>query len=375
MPYDIPLFDLNYGPEEERAVAEVLRSGWISAGPRTEELERRFAEHLGAAHAVALSSGTAALHLALASLGVGAGDGVIVPSLTFVATVNAVRYVGATPVFADATNLEDFSIDPEDVRRKITPKTRAILPMHYGGFACDMDALGALARERGLLLIEDAAHAPDAECGGRKLGSIGQAGCFSFYSNKNLSCGEGGLLALDDAEAAQRARRMRSHGMTTLSFDRAQGRATAYDVVETGYNYRIDDMRAALALAQFEKLEADTRLRAEVRRQYLERLGGLEALIVPYVEHRGRSSNYIFPVVLRDANAERRDAVRRSLAERGIETSVHYPAAHRFAVFQDCATSLPVTETVADTEITLPMYGALSEGQVDRVAEALRQAL
>lgn len=375
MSYRIPLFDLNVGPAEEEAVLAALRSRWISMGERVQEVERRCAERLGVRHAVALTNCTAALHLALRALDLGPGDEVVVPSLTFVATVNAVRYVGATPVFADIVGPDDLSLDPADVARRLTPRTRAILVMHYGGFAARMDGLLELAAQHGLRLVEDAAHAPAAAWRGRPLGTLGAAGCFSFYANKNVTCAEGGLLVTGDDGLARRARLMRSHGMTTLSFERARGHATRYDVVELGYNYRLDDVRAALLLAQLDRLDADVARRAVLRARYVAALEGTPGLRVPYRGHADPSSNYIFPVVLAGGGAERRDAVRRRLADAGVETSVHYPAAHRFAIYHDAAVALPQTEFVADHEITLPLYPRLAEEQVDEIAAALRGSL
>jgi len=375
MTYKIPLFDLNFDEAEEEAVLAVLRSKWISMGPKTAELEQRFADELGVRQAVAVNSGTAALHLALAALGVGEGDEVIVPSMTFVATVNAVRYVGATPIFADITSLDDFSIDPEYVRAQIGPRTRAILPMHYGGFACDMRALGAIVQEHKLLLIEDAAHAPATWYEGRRVGTLGDAGCFSFFSNKNMTCAEGGMLVTNREDVAQRARLMRSHGMTTLSYERSRGHATYYDVVSAGWNYRLDDIRAALALMQMEKLLPDASRRQELREYYVESLRGTDGVRIPYLAHSYSASNYIFPILVAEGGPERRDAIRNELARRGIQTSVHYPAVHRFSAYRRPERSLPKTEFIADQEITLPLFGTLTEHQVDYIARCLAECL
>ena len=372
--FEIPLFELNFGDEEERVVAETVRSGWISMGPRAAELEERFAEHLGVRHAVAMSSCTAALHIAMVLL-VDPGDEVIVPSLTFVATANAVRYAGARPVFADVKGPEDLTLDPEDVRKRIGPRTRAILPVHYAGFPCDMAALAALADEHGLHMVEDAAHAPDAEYGGRRLGTIGQVGCLSFFSNKNMTCAEGGMLVTDDDELARRARLLRSHGMTTLSWDRAEGRATTYDVVELGFNYRLDDIRAGLALVQLSGLGEDTERRRLLRKRYESNLAELPELVVPFRDCTHAACPHIMPVVLRDGDAERRDALRAALASAGIQTSVHYPPVHRFAIYREVGCDLPHTEYAADCEITLPLFGRMAPAQVDRVCEVLAGAL
>jgi dTDP-4-amino-4,6-dideoxygalactose transaminase len=369
--YSIPLFDLNYDHEEEEAVLATLRSRWLSTGPRTLEFERLFAEALGVRHAVAVANCTSALHLALWILGIQEGDEVILPSLTFVATANAVRYVQATPVFCDITGPDDLNIDPEQIESLITEKTRAIVVMHYGGFPCDMDRILNVARKHDLRVVEDACHGPLSEYRGQKLGTLGDIGCFSFFSNKNISTGEGGMLVTGDKTCAERARLLRSHGMTTLSYQRASGHSTRYDVVESGYNYRMDDIHAALGIVQLGKLRNDIRKRAIVRERYLEALGGAKGILVPFCRREELVSNYIFPIILAEGDAARRDALRGAMHQRGIETSVHYPPVHRFSIFERYRRALPKTERVSDTLLTLPMYGRLSPDDVSRVVATL----
>jgi dTDP-4-amino-4,6-dideoxygalactose transaminase len=375
MTYRIPLFDLNYDEAEQDAVLRTLRSKWISMGTNVKGLENAFQDLLQVPHAVALTNCTAALHLALEVLGVRQGDEVLVPSLTFVATVNAVRYVGATPVFVDICGPEDLSIDPDDLESRISPRTKAILPMHFGGFGCDMERLAAIARRHKLFLVEDAAHAPCSEYAGRMLGTFGDIGVFSFFSNKNMTCAEGGMLVTANEEYARAARLLRSHGMTTLSYDRAQGHATRYDVVGLGFNYRMDDVRGSLALTQLGKLRAGIQKRLEKRRAYLKALRHVSAIHIPYGTYPFAASHYIFPIVLKHGGPAFRDSVRARLAEAGIETSVHYPAVHRFSYYAPFTRALPRTEFVADHEITLPLYESLSEDQIAFVASNLEQAL
>jgi dTDP-4-amino-4,6-dideoxygalactose transaminase len=372
--WNVPLADVHVPEADIAAVAETYRSGWLSMGPRTAQLEEEFARYTGAEHAVAVANGTAALHLICLAAGLGPGDEAIAPSLTFVATVNAIRYTGATVVFADVESLERPWLSPDAVRDAVTPRTRAIMAMHYGGHAGQVEALAALARERGLMLLEDAAHAVGSRLGGRHLGTLGDASAFSFFSNKNLAVGEGGMAITDDAELAERMRLLRSHGMTTLTWDRHRGHASTYDVVALGFNYRIDEPRAALALARLRRLDAENARRAELVRRYRSALADVAGIVAALPPSDGmESANHLFTVVL-DEDVDR-DSFRAALAERGIQTSVHYPPAHRFAIYADGAPELPVTDAYAARSVTLPLFAGMTDEQQDLVLEATKHAL
>jgi dTDP-4-amino-4,6-dideoxygalactose transaminase len=357
-------------------VREALESGWLTMGPRIEEFEREYARLLGASHAIALSSCTAALHLAYLAVGVGPGDEVVVPSMSFAATANAVLYCGGTPVFADVVGRADLGVDPADVEAQITARTKAVCAMHYAGYPAAVDRLRELCDARGIALIEDAAHAPSAALGGRKLGTWGAAGCFSFFSNKVLSVGEGGLLATDDDAVAERVRSLRSHGMTSGTWDRHRGHAETYDVVDLGFNYRMDEPRAALLLSRMKRLEDEIATRRALVHGYRERLAGVGALTLPYRdEDVERSSCYVMPVLL-DARLDRR-AFRRELSGRGVQTSILYPAIHEFTEYRRRypGVSLPRTEDIARTQVTLPLFPHMTEAQLDRVCEAAAAAI
>lgn len=371
MAFKIPLFDLNFNKEEEDAVIETLRSKWISTGPKTIEFETKFAEMLGVNYALALANCTVSLHLAMILSGVCEGDEVICPSLTFVATVNAIRYVNAIPIFADVKSYEDLTIDPDDIVNKISNKTKAIIVMHYGGFACNMDRIMDIAIKHNLKVIEDACHGPMADYKGRKIGTIGDIGCFSFFSNKNISTGEGGMLITNNEELYRKAKLLRSHGMTNLSYDRSKGHSTSYDVVELGYNYRIDDIRSAIGIVQLGKLGDDLLRRKEIRALYVIKLSDISKIIIPFSNRTEFSSNYIFPIILKDSNEKKRNKLRDELHELGIQTSVHYPAVHRFLIYDKYRQKLPNTEYIADNEISLPMFGTLENAQIDYIANAL----
>lgn len=375
MNFKIPLFDLNFDESEEQAVIETIRSKWISTGPKTSQFELRFAQMINSGYAVALSNCTVALHLAMKLLNITDNDEVICPSLTFVATVNAIRYVNAIPVFADVISYENLTIDPIDIERKITTKTKAIVVMHYGGFACDMDSIMKIADKHNLKVIEDACHGPLSEYKGKKLGTIGNIGCFSFFSNKNISTGEGGMLVTNNKTYFERAKLLRSHGMTTMSYERAKGHSTAYDVVELGYNYRMDDIHASIGIIQLQKLVSDLEKRTIIRAHYIEQLKSIANIIIPFANYSEFSSNYILPIILKESNLENRNNIREKLAKAGIQTSVHYPAVHKFSIYQQYSVHLPKTEYIADNLITLPMYSKLSLKDIQHISEVLRKAI
>lgn len=376
MTWRVPLSDVSLGLEEWAAVARVLDSGQFAMGEITQRFERAFAQYVGARHAIAVSSATAALHLANAALGIGRGDEVIVPSLAFVATANAVRHAGGTPVFADITSEDDFSISPAAIDAAVTPAAKAVTVMHYGGYLCDMAAIGEVARQHGLAVIEDAAHALGSQTAERrKAGTLGDVGCFSFFADKNLVTGEGGMVVTDRDDLAARVRLLRSHGMTTLNWDGQQGHACSYDVVALGYNYCIDEIRSALGLAQLERLSVRNARRRLTTRAYHRRLGGLAGISLPYLGHPGKSAAHLLPILL--SEGVDRTLFIEAMKAQGVQTDVHYPAIHRFALYrtQGPQAPLPLTEAVAARQVTLPLYAHMTADEVDVVVEAVVGAL
>jgi dTDP-4-amino-4,6-dideoxygalactose transaminase len=368
----IPVFDITLEDEDIASVSEVLRSGWLSMGPKTAEFEAAFAEHIGTKHAVAVSSCTAALHIACILAGVGPGDEVIVPSMTFVATANAVRYCGARPVFADLVSKTDFGIDPDHVEALINERTKAVIPVHYAGYAVEIERIDEICRKAGVALIEDAAHAPDASTrDGRMLGSIGLAGCFSFFPNKVLAVGEGGAMTTDSDELAERIRRLRSQGMTATTFERHLGRAMEYDVAEAGFNYRFDDIRAAILLPRFRRLHAEIERRRELVDRYRELLAEVEGVELAYTDDQvSRSSCYLMGVMVA---SEHRRAFRNILMEKhGIQTTV-YPAVHLLESYRKAfgEVSLPNTEHVSSSLCSVPLFPHITETQQERVVAAV----
>jgi dTDP-4-amino-4,6-dideoxygalactose transaminase len=362
--WKVPLADVAVPESDIALVADVYRSGWLSMGPRTQEFERALAEYTGVRHALAAANGTAALHLICLAAGFGPGDEVIVPSLTFVASVNAIAYTGATPVFVDIGSLTEPWPTAAAVEAAITPRTRGVMTVAYGGHPGEIAAVRELAQRRGLTLLEDAAHAIGVRHEGRHVGTFGAAGAFSFFSNKNLAIGEGGAVVTDDDGIAERMRLARSHGMTTLTWDRHRGHAASYDVVALGFNYRIDEPRAALATARLQRLDAENERRAELVARYRERLSGVTPTADPAI--------HIFTVVVDDGVD--RDAVREALAQHGVQTSLHYPPAHRFSIYADGAPHLPLTDAYSARAITLPLFADMTEAQQDLVIDALGAA-
>jgi dTDP-4-amino-4,6-dideoxygalactose transaminase len=376
MAWQIPLSDIDMGAEEIRAVTSVLESRWLTLGAITHDFEQQFAAMTGSRHAVAVTNATAALHLACVVANLGPGDEVIVPSLTFVATANAIRYVGATPVFADVTGLDNLNISPESILENLSPRTRAIIVVHYAGYACAMQDIMRIAKDHGLIVIEDAAHAAGSDLDGIGLGAWGQTGCFSFFSNKNMTTGEGGMITTQDDAIADRLRILRSHGMTSMTWDRHKGHAWSYDVTELGYNYRIDEIRAALGLVQLGKLKKNNLRRQVLTGLYRETLAELAPNVsMPFTVANGVSAYHILPVLL-PSRTDRRVFMDK-MKELGIQTSIHYPPIHTFQAFHDekfPRTDLSVTDEIAAREVTLPLYPGMIDENVFQVAQAVAAA-
>jgi len=382
--------DCDLGEEEAQAVADVVRSKWLSVGPRTADFEATFATHMQGnlpepPHAVAVSNCTAALHLALLAVGVGEGDEVLVPSYTFVASANAILYCGAKPVFVEINGPGDLNLDLADLERKITPRTKAVVAVHMAGFPVDMDRLMPIAGQHNLKVIEDACHgigatyhgSEDSAFRGRKIGTVGHAGCFSFFANKNLVTGEGGMVVTGDEDVAKFVRLGRSHGMTKTSWDKASGRASGYDVVQLGFNYRGTELTAALGLIQLRKLEANNAQRRALADRYRQRLAEPSSalpLTVPFADRLDDSAHHVFAVVLDDANAV--VPLREALTELGVQTTHHYPPLHTFSHYQKQIgeQSLPVTEDVSAREVTLPLHPLLTPADIDEIVDRLIEA-
>jgi dTDP-4-amino-4,6-dideoxygalactose transaminase len=379
IPFALP----DIGDEEIAAVTESLRSGWVTSGPKTKQFEAAFTQYMGdeSLHALAVNSATAGLHLALEALGVGPGDEVIAPTLTFTATVEVVRDLGADPVLVDVDPFT-LNIDVERVRTAITPRTKVIIPVHYGGLACDMRAILALAHERGLKVVEDAAHALPSSYGGQLVGTLqSDATVFSFYANKTMTTGEGGMVVTRNKNAAKRMRIMRLHGMSRDAFDRFVSKTPAwhYEVVAPGFKYNLTDIASAIGIQQLAKLPRFLRRRQTLAARYYQGLRGLP-LIMPAEPPAGDyHAWHLYVIRLASSATVSRDQLIQQLSDRGIGTSVHYVPLHRQPYWRDRYKLTPQMFPQADMAyqrmLSLPLYTAMSDLDQEYVMQVLRDVL
>jgi len=346
MPYRIPLFQPVLDESETEATRKVIESAWLSPGERVAEFEAKFAELIGCKHAIAVSSGTAALHLSNLALGIGANDHVVTPSITFVAGPNSIIACGAQPSFADSTNLTCPHIGIDEIKKAITPDTRAIHVTHYAGYACDMDRIMTLADQKGLPVIEDCAHSPGAKHKGTSCGNWGILGCFSFFPNKNITTAEGGMITTNEDQLADKLRLLKSHGVKRHDID--------YDVLYNGYNYRMDEIRAAIGIQQLKKLESINRQRNLLAQQYQKNLNRIPNACWPSYPTAEGSVDHIAVVAL--AEGIDKNEIRAQLKRDGVETSFHYPPSHKFTVFKEThmKIELPNAEKLAKSFLTIP---------------------
>jgi dTDP-4-amino-4,6-dideoxygalactose transaminase len=359
------------GEEEKAALAAVIESGWITMGDRVREFEKAFALLHQAEDSIAVGSCTAALHLILHALGIGPGDEVLVPSLTFVATANSVLYVGARPVLVDIESNETPLMSLDDAEAKCSARTKAVILVHFGGYLADRDAWQSFARRKGLLLIEDAAHAP----GHPAAGTYGEAAAFSFYGNKNMTTAEGGAIIARDPALGETIRRARSHGMTSGTRQRLDSRSPDYDVTGLGFNYRMDELRAAIGLVQLKRLKSWNEIRGRLSLYYRKFIAEhCPSVTVPFTK-TWQSTHHLMPVVL-PAELGRQDTINR-LRDRGIQTTVHYPPVHRLTFYRemhpDCR--LPRTEDFIRRELTLPLHPKMTLATVEAVVKLLADAM
>lgn len=372
LPFAAPLL----GEEEIQGVLECLRSGWLTTGMKVREFETAFAKYIGAKHAIAVNSCTSGLHLALEAAGVKPGDEVITSPMTFTATAAVVEHLRARPVFADI-DVATMNIDPASVEAKITPRTKAILPVHFAGQACDMDAIGAIARRHNLVVVEDAAHAIPTRYQGRLVGTLSPLTCFSFYATKNITTGEGGMVTTDDDRYAERIRLMTLHGMNKDAWKRyMQGGAWAYDIVAPGYKYNLTDVAAAIGIPQLKRCDEFHARRLEIARKYDEGFAGLRGVVTPVVRDPQSHGWHLYVI---QVNADQltigRDAFIQALSERNIGVSVHFIPLHLQPYYRDTyglkPEDFPRATAAFQRILSLPLYARMSDGDVQDVIDAV----
>lgn len=375
----VPLSDLDYAKEEANAVQRVIAGKWLSMGPEVHAFEQEFAAMQEAKHALAVSSATAGLHLALLALGVGPGDEVIQPALNFVAAANMTVAVGAKPVFADICSLDEPTIDPIEIERALSPRTKAVVVMHYGGSLCRMRELTELCAERGVAIVEDACHAVGVAYrdlrnrapNGIMAGSIGDIGTFSFFSNKNIASGEGGMVVTNRSDLAERVRLLRSHGMTALTWDRHKGHAASYDVAIPGYNYRLDELHAALGRSQLAKLGRNNQRRRNLLAVYRQAVQSLQGWTMPFANDIEFSSGHLMVIVA--PSPEIKQSAVDALRQSGIQSSMHYPCIADFSGFGGRSDeNLELTREFVGRAITLPLYPNLNPDLIEGIVNVLR---
>jgi dTDP-4-amino-4,6-dideoxygalactose transaminase len=373
--WKVQLHKINYDEREYKAVKDVLDSGWLTISQKTFDFENAFSAFLGhGSRCLAVSNCTAALHIALLALEIGEDDEIITPSLTFIADQNVTLMTGAKNVLADITSAEDWSMDPDDIEARITPKTKAVMIVHYAGYACDMRRISEICEKRNLFLIEDCAHSPGSDYKGQPLGTFGDIAAFSFFANKNIAVGEGGMVVTRSEKLYSKLKGLRSHGMSAPSFDRFKGRAISYDVEMPGLNYRMHEICSALGLVQLEKLQDSNAKREKLVEHYNKRLEGLSAVSVPYKNFsRGKPNYHIMPVLL-DEKIDRLSVIE-SMKQDGVQTSIHYPAIQNFTAYKNKVNPTPKSEYVSAHELTLPLYPEMTTDEVDIVCDALIKAV
>lgn len=369
----LPFSRPSMGEEEIAAVEQVLRSGWITTGPQTHQLEQDFCAHFGCKHAIAVSSATGGMHLTLLALGIGPGDEVITPSQTWVSTLNMIVLLGAEPVMIDV-DPHTLMVRPEQVAAAITPKTKAIIPVHYAGAPLDLDPLYQLAEQHDIALIEDAAHAAGSQYQGRWIGAQGTA-IFSFHAIKNMTCAEGGMVATDDDALAAKIRMLKFHGLAVDAFDRQQqGRRPQAEVIQPGYKYNLSDIHAAIAVVQLKRLTEMNTRRTELAQRYLQQLACTPFLPLKRPEYLHLHSWHLFMVRVDEATCGiSRDALMEALKEQGIGTGLHFRAAHTQKYYRERypALSLPHSEWNSACLCSLPLFPDMQDSDVDRVVNAL----
>ena len=375
MKWKVQLSDISFGKEEYVNIQKVLKSKWLSMGQEVKKFENNFlniAIKSKNYHAIACSSCTAALHLSMMAIGVKPGDEIIIPSISFIASANIIKLMGATPKIADITSYENLNIDPKSIEKLISKKTKAIVVMHYGGFPCDMKKIQKICKINNIFLIEDAAHAPGASIGKKSIGTFGEISCFSFFANKNITTAEGGMIITSDRHLANKISSLRSHGMTSMSIDRHKGRSTTYDIIDVGLNYRMDEIRAAIGNIQLKKLAYFNFKRKRLFERYLLKLPS--NIIVPFssLKKTINSSYHLIEIILPDYI--KRNQFAKYLNDHGIQSSIHYLGYDNFSKHLDLKNIMNnKTKMIINRILTLPLHPMMKFSDVDYVCVIIKK--
>jgi perosamine synthetase len=358
---------------DKKSVLEALDSRWLTGGPKAVNFERLFANYVGVKHAISVDSCTAALHLSMRALDIKAGDEVIVPVLTFAATANAPIFCGAKPVFVDIDE-RTFNINPKDILEKISPRTKAIIPVHYAGQACDMREISEIAKDHKLFVVEDCAHSLGSEYGNTKTGNFGIMGCFSFYPTKIITTFEGGMVTTNDEKIDKRLRTLREHGMTRTAIDRELNESWYYDVCELGYNYRLSEPQAALGITQLARIDEGIKRRKKVADFYTDRLGKYSdsGLVPPFTAPNRSHIFHLYTIRIKKESGITRNKVFKKLSGYGIQSSVHYTPLHLMSFYKQFLTkgscTFPVAERIYEEILSLPIYPTMTKKTMASVA-------
>ncbi len=370
VPYFIPWLS----KQDERNVAKVFRQRWLTNGPHLKKFEKKIGNFIGSKYSIGVGSATHALHLSVKSLDIGTGDEVIVPTFTFAATANAVTYCGAEPVLVDV-DLDTFNIKPTEIEKKITKRTKAIIIVHYGGQACDMDQIQAISKKHGLIIIEDCAHALGSSFKNKKCGNIGSAGCFSFYPTKIITTGEGGMITTNNSKVYRRAQILRSQGMNVTAVEREKKGQWWYDIVELGYNYRLDEIRASLGISQFDRVNEINRRRIKLAQKYNKKIKKIPGLTIPKTKTNRNHIFHLYTIKIEKNYHLTRDELIKKLHKNGIGSSVQYYPLHLMSYnrkkYGSKNKQFPNANTLKDQVLCLPIFPQMSEKQLNYVVSKL----
>jgi len=370
----IPYFTPWINQNDKNSVRKALDNRWLTNGPILEKFENKIKNFVGTKFSAGVGSATHALHLALRSLDIGLGDEVIVPTFTFTATANSVRYCGAKPILVDV-DVNTFNISPDEIRKKITKKTKAIIPVHYGGQSCDMDEIMALAKKYHLYVVEDCAHSLGSTYKGKKSGSFGDLGCFSFYATKVITTGEGGMVTTNSKLFNEKVRLLRSQAMSIQAKDREKGAKWKYDIIDLGYNYRLDELRSSLGLSQFERIGQINKLRQKVAKRYDSKISKIKGLSIPFQKAKRNHIYHLYTIKVEKEYPLTRDQLFKKLHKNGIGTSVQYYPLHLMSEFKNehkNMNNFKISNMLKDKVLCLPIFPKMTNKEIDYVVSALK---